>query len=747
MFSLQVFLTFCALIATVVAQNSPVVVCVAGQCLQGFSNATIGTVISGAPSSALLLPGQYTSTTNPQFLHDLLLSSNTSLSPSPGFESSSSSRNLPLNVALSPGLAIYSQSPYSGTAAFTSLPTTPLRNSSTPIQASSISISSNTWAAVTIAGSSRVIIWDGIPDVSQLPITGSFSLTDLQSAACSPPCSGSGVCSPSGTCTCPAGFTGSACEACAKGFFGSQCQPCPTGCTSCDEGISGSGRCLTPTAANPPSSCNCLNGQCATAGGGCTCNAGWTTADNGTQCAKCSPGFFLTSTGDCKACQLGCTACVDGTGVCQTCKAGFSQDGNDKTKCNPGKSSTNTGTVCPDGSFGDGTKCSACSPSCTTCTGPTSNDCVICAAGTYAFNGGCVAADGNGVCAGTKLIADNNKKECDACGAACTSCAIPNFTVASTVNELRCTGCLPGSFLHDGKCIASCPQGTFVDPKDNITCTACDSSCSTCVGSPTFCLSCSSTSSLASPDGTCVSTCPPNTFQNPTTRRCTSCHPDCQSCSGSSFDQCSSCPRERPVLVNGRCLPTCSKTEFFDGVRCQPCDSTCASCSAAGPDKCLSCSSSASQVVKGGRCVDAGCTNSTSVVSGLGVCLSSLVTVPPSGGELPVIPGLSNPTVIVRKAKLEWWQILLMVLGCVFIFVVVVVLWRRRMRKKRAHETNEFAKARKLDTGAGWRYRMVRFGERLFGHRPSQRVYPEDVERGVGVEMRSNNNPFTRGTA
>ncbi|KAJ8096338.1 hypothetical protein PM082_011496 [Marasmius tenuissimus] len=749
MIPLELFLTFCASIATVVAQNSPVVVCVAGQCLAGFSNTTIGTGISGAPTSVLLLPGQYSDTTNPQFLHDLLVSSSSTLSPSAGFENSTLSRNLPLNLALSPGLAIYSQSLYGGTAGFSSLPSTPVVNSSTPIQASSMSISSNTWASLTIGSDSqRVIVWDSIPDVSQLPVTGSLSLTDMQSAACSPPCSGSAVCSPSGSCSCPTGFTGSSCESCTKGFFGPQCQPCPAGCTSCDEGISGSGRCLSPTVANPPSSCNCLNGQCSS-DGSCTCNMGFTTADNGTFCAKCSPGFFLTSTGDCKACQLGCSACADGNGVCQTCKSGFTLDANDRTKCNAQQSTTNTGTVCPDGSFGDGARCQPCSPSCRTCKGATSSDCILCAAGSYAFNGGCVAADGNGVCQGTKLIADNNKNACDACGAKCTSCAIPNFSAASTVDQLQCTGCLPGSFLSQGKCVESCPQGTFVDPKDNVTCSACDSSCSTCVGSSTFCLSCSSTSSLADSDGKCTSTCPSNTFQNPTTRRCSPCHPDCATCTGTSFDQCQSCPRDRPVLVNGRCLATCSKNQFFDGVRCQSCDSTCASCTGSGSEKCLSCSSSR-QVLRAGRCVDAGCTNSTSVVLGLGVCLSSLVTVPPSG-ELPTIPGLEAPTVIVKKAKLEWWQILLMVLGCIFIFVVIVMLWRRRMRKKRAAETKEFARAKRLDgDGGGWRWRMVRFGERLFGHRPSRRVYPEevDVERGNGVQMRDvglqSNNPFRK---
>ncbi|KAG2356313.1 hypothetical protein BDR07DRAFT_1339973 [Suillus spraguei] len=119
---------------------------------------------------------------------------------------------------------------------------------------------------------SRVILWNSIPDVSQLPASasGSLSLLNLQSSSCSPVCSGDGICSSSGTCQCPSGFTGSSCEACSSGFFGPECQACPSGCTSCDDGISGTGRCLVPVVSNLPSSCNCINGKCG-ANGQCTC--------------------------------------------------------------------------------------------------------------------------------------------------------------------------------------------------------------------------------------------------------------------------------------------------------------------------------------------------------------------------------------------------------------------------------------------------------------------------------------------
>ncbi|KAF8156715.1 TNFR/NGFR cysteine-rich region family protein [Crassisporium funariophilum] len=716
------------------SQSIPTVLCIAGQCLQGYSDTTIGAKLSApvAATSIHLLPGQYTATTNPQLLHDTLTSSSATLSTSPGF-TNSSSVSLPLNLVLQPGLSIYSGTLYSGQSAFTSLPSSPVGNTSVPLTAKSLALSTNVWAALDAGSNGRVIVWDAIPDVGHLPSTnlGSLSLTDIQSAACSPSCAASGVCTASGTCQCAPGFTGVSCESCATGFFGPECQRCPANCKTCDEGITGSGRCLKPSVANDPSTCNCLNGLCG-ANGQCACNAGFTTADDGTACAKCSPGFFLTSTGDCQVCQLGCTACADGTGTCVTCKSGFSQDGNDRTKCNPPQSATTTGQVCPDESFSNGASCSQCSSTCQTCTGGSSNDCIICASGLFTFNGGCVSVNSDGVCEGSALIADNNKRECDSCAAKCTTCRIPNFSVASTFDQRQCTGCLPGFFLSDGKCVESCPSGTTVSSQDNLTCIKCDSSCGTCAGSPSFCLTCAS-NQLASA-GKCVSNCPSGTFS--ATGSCLTCHPDCSSCSGGAFNQCSSCPSKRPVLVNGRCLPTCSKSQFFDPTSstCQTCDSSCSSCSGPGPNNCLACSSS-TQVLRTGSCVAANCQGSVNVIAGLGVCLSELIVIQPTGTgtdntPLPTITGINTPTSNSGPRRLEWWQILLMALGCAFIFLVIIWLFRRRQRKQRAKRTALFSAGATVNRGrTSWRWRLIRFGEKLFGHTRSRRA-PQIVHLG-----------------
>ena len=256
---------------------------------------------------------------------------------------------------------------------------------------------------------------------------------------------------------------------------------------------------------------------------------------------------------------------------------------------------------------------------------------------------------------------------------------------------------------------------------------ACDSSCSACAGSSSFCTSCAN-NQLAS-GGRCIATCPSGSFS--ASGSCLTCHPDCATCSGGAFNQCSSCPSSRPVLTNGRCLPTCSKNQYFDATSssCQTCDSSCSSCSGPGSNNCLACSS-ATQVLRSGACVAANCQSGSNVVPGLGACLSELVIPSPSGtgtsAPLPTVTGINSPTAAVKRGRLQWWQILLMALGCAFIFLVILWLYRRRQRKQRAKKTAAFA-ASGLNgavnrTSTSWRWRLIRFGEKLFGHNRSKRA-------------------------
>ncbi|KAG6865323.1 hypothetical protein C0991_003497 [Blastosporella zonata] len=65
-----------------------------------------------------------------------------------------------------------------------------------------------------------------------------------------------------------------------------------------------------------------------------------------------------------------------------------------------------------------------------------------------------------------------------------------------------------------------------------------------------------------------------------------------------------------------------------------------------------------------------------------------------------------------------------MALGCAFIFLSVIWCCRRRARKQRAKKTAMFATTPGYGrTGkSGWRWRLIRFGEKLFGHKRSRKA-------------------------
>ncbi len=112
-----------------------------------------------------------------------------------------------------------------------------------------------------------------------------------------------------------------------------------------------------------------------------------------------------------------------------------------------------------------------------------------------------------------------------------------------------------------------------------------------------------------------------------------------------------------------------------------------------------------------------------SVVPGLGVCLSELIatkSTDPSAPPLPSVSGINTPTTVVRK-RLEWWQILLMALGCAFIFVGVLWCCRRRQQKKKRAERTELFAIRSGGRQTGWRWRLIKFLQGLFGRGRRQR--------------------------
>ncbi|GAB1517014.1 hypothetical protein RhiTH_000057 [Rhizoctonia solani] len=640
-------------------------VCSPTQCIPGTFNTTLGASFS----SVILLPGTYSS--------DSAASKLVSVSGPPSTPSGiiiSNSSSFPYTVSVSSGALAFGANHYVGDSILVALSS----NLSSPRLPASVAVPPNIAVTFRSASSqSSLVIFASVPDTAQLPLTApDLAFSAVQSTSCSPACASGGACTANGTCACAQGFSGSQCEQCAPGFFGPTCQKCQDAC--CDDGMAGSGKCLGSKNKTSSDICGCDKGTCGS-DGRCTCNAGWaspTSGQNSTvKCSVCAPGFFQDASGECQ----GCTACASPSGVCTTCKANFSPDSNDRTKCVPSTGSTTT--TCPDGQFLDPatSTCSSCSPICKTCTGPLSIQCVACGAGQFMGPGGrCVAVSSSGVCQGTKLVANNAKGICDACPSTCTSCSIPSFSVVSTPAQITCSACLPGFVLTPSKrCERTCPAGTFVSPQDGFTCTPCDGSCAECAGDATFCTACSG--GRGALDGKCVGSCPSGTIlsQSPSTNStgttCLSCHADCATCSGPGSTQCSTCPPSRPLKSSdGRCLPSssCGAQSFFDSASgtCRSCDAGCSSCAGAGGQMCTACP--VGKVLQSGQCVDSGCGETY-----FGLCLSTFAT----STKTTTTVGLSP----LHGALVGTSSIGFLVIGLLF--------WRRRARKQRAERTAAFA--------------------------------------------------------
>lgn len=192
----------------------------------------MGAVLTSSSAAYILLPGQYTSSVQPASLQQSLASATSSLTFTKGFSNSTTptTPTLPLNIALLPGLLNYPSDLYTGDPEFYPLPQSinAIFNS-TSINRGSIVLAPNTVAAIEAnnnGAKNRVVLWDTVPYISQLPysMAGNLQVLSIQSTTCSPACSSSAICTTAGTCVCPAGFTGASCESCADGFWGPQCK-------------------------------------------------------------------------------------------------------------------------------------------------------------------------------------------------------------------------------------------------------------------------------------------------------------------------------------------------------------------------------------------------------------------------------------------------------------------------------------------------------------------------------------------
>ncbi|BGP53831.1 hypothetical protein JCM8202v2_001403 [Rhodotorula sphaerocarpa] len=424
-------------------------VCTPDLCLVGANSLAAGVHVStswnGMTWQLALLPGTYTSSAS------AFQARNASSPPSPfgagstpsvstGFGVSgslSAASSAAYSVSTEQGLTTYSSPLYQGTATHFAPPQDAsianATSSDLPSHIESLLLSSNTVAIAQFTNdrSSNSVLWDSLYDAGQLPSgagSGGINILDVQARGCAAACSSGGVCTQNGTCACTPGFQGQSCA-------------CPSGCTDCDDGITGTGLCLDSTASNVTLPC-------------------WTTAAN--------------------ACDPSCASCSGPNATCLTCQSGLQPDSSDATKCVTATTASTNGTfvTCPERTFwsSSSSSCVDCNPLCESCFAPGADGCLSCRSPNVLMpnGGGCVAYDsGTGVCNGAKAlnatstaasgwVYDNDKKVCDALPPKCAAGGINGFSSSSSRSDLQCSACLPGSFLVKGACVDTCPDGYMV---------------------------------------------------------------------------------------------------------------------------------------------------------------------------------------------------------------------------------------------------------------------------------------------
>ncbi|CAE6381473.1 unnamed protein product [Rhizoctonia solani] len=231
-------------------------VCSPTQCIPGTFNTTLGASFS----SIILLPGTYSADSAASKLVSL---SNPPSTPAGIITSDSSS--FPYTVSLSSGALAFGATHYTNGLTLISLSS----NLSSPRLPASVAVPPDT--AVTFRSplsQTSLIIFTSVPDTAQLPLAApDLAFSSVQSTSCSPACGSGGACTVNGTCACAEGFSGSQCEQCAPGFFGPTCQKCQDTC--CDDGMTGSGKCLGSKNKTSSDLCGCDKGICGN-GGSCT---------------------------------------------------------------------------------------------------------------------------------------------------------------------------------------------------------------------------------------------------------------------------------------------------------------------------------------------------------------------------------------------------------------------------------------------------------------------------------------------
>ena len=231
--------------------------------------------------------------------------------------------------------------------------------------------------------------------------------------------------------------------------------------------------------------------------------------------ASCTSSGHYAEGGRCVPCHPDCATCTgSGADSCLSCDATsykpFSYDTTCISSCPEDR---NTFVKVTNGNVA----CVECHTTCKSCQSARSDGCLSCSASAdtpyWMGDGTCVS-----VCPSGRYATADNK--CITCGTTCLTCT----------NGQRCESCRAGQTLSkSGICTGGCPEDQYWQPL-SATCALCDGNCARCEMSATNCTTCAPLTVML-PNSTCADQCPSGMFNSK--GLCTACDASCSSCVGS----------------------------------------------------------------------------------------------------------------------------------------------------------------------------------------------------------------------
>ena len=177
--------------------------------------------------------------------------------------------------------------------------------------------------------------------------------------------------------------------------------------------------------------------------------------------------------------------------------------------------------------------------------------------------------------------------KCNGCSSSCQcDWFIPHIMVLiryCDVSCLACTGltnttcssCDVGYSLSGTTCDSACLDGYYNNPNGSNICLKCNSSCEICVGPATNCTVCKTGFILSPIDSSCLSNCPPGSYNDTALTQCSQCIGNCSACTSNPLP-CQAC-NNGWFLFNDDCIPTCPDGLFANSetLTCENCSVYC----------------------------------------------------------------------------------------------------------------------------------------------------------------------------